>query len=171
MNGTSGFAAFKGYLTNGAANGNVGHLDLNMRAATSDTSYTRRFRFEYDGDFHADGSVVANSSTVSDERFKDNVQTIAGALDTVDALRGVTFTWNSGRQEGQRDYGFIAQEVEQHIPEIVHDTTLPLRDAEDETVYKVLDYPKLCAVLVEAVSELRAEVQALETRLEALEAN
>ena len=117
-------------------------------------------RLEADGDLHVDGNVVAYSTTISDERLKDDVQDITGALDTVDALRGVTYTWNAGSREGERDYGVIAQEVEQVIPEIVHDTTMPLL-GDEETVYKTVDYEKLCAVLINAVSELRAEVEAL----------
>jgi len=129
-------------------------------AAGTDITPTERMRLESDGDLHVDGNVVAYSTTISDERLKDNVQNITGALDTVDALRGVTYTWNTGSREGQRDYGVIAQEVEQVIPEIVHDTTMPLL-GDEETVYKTVDYEKLCAVLINAVSELRAEVEAL----------
>jgi hypothetical protein len=113
------------------------------------------------GDFHADGNVIAYSTTVSDERLKDDVQLITSALDTVDSLRGVTYTWNAGSRKGKRDYGVIAQEVEQVIPEIVHETTMPLINGDEETIYKTVDYEKLCAVLINAVSELRAEVEAL----------
>ncbi|QDP58282.1 MAG: putative chaperone of endosialidase [Prokaryotic dsDNA virus sp.] len=124
------------------------------------TGASEEMRLENDGDLHVDGNVIAYSTTISDERLKDDVQDITGALDTVDALRGVTYTWNAGSREGQRDYGVIAQEVEQVIPEIVHDTTMPLL-GDEETVYKTVDYEKLCAVLINAVSELRAEVEAL----------
>ena len=134
-------------------------------------SADEKMRLESDGDLQVEGSVVGSSSVVSDERFKDDVTTITGALDTVDSLRGVTFTWNAGKNTGDTDYGFIAQEVEQVIPEIVHDKKLPLFSGDEDTVYKTVDYARVCAVLVEAVSELRAEVQSLETRLAAVEAN
>ena len=124
------------------------------------TGAAEEMRLENDGDLHVDGNVIAYSTTISDERLKDDVQDITGALDTVDALRGVTYTWNAGSREGKRDYGVIAQEVERVIPEIVHDTTMPLL-GDEETVYKTVDYEKLCAVLINAVSELRAEVEAL----------
>lgn len=162
--GTSGFAAFKGYITDGAANYNVGYLDLNMRASNTSASMTRRYRFNHNGDFHADGNVVAYSTSVSDERFKDDVQPITGALDTVDALQGVTFTWNAGSRGGQRDYGLIAQEVEKVLPEVVHESAMPLMtDGDNETLYKTIDYDKLVSVLINAVSELRAEVEALKS--------
>jgi len=135
------------------------------------TGADEEMRLENDGDLHVENSVIGSSSTVSDERFKDDVTTITGALDTVDSLRGVTFTWNTGKNTGQTDYGFIAQEVEQVIPEIVRDKKLPLFASDEDTLYKTVDYAKVCVVLVEAVSELRAEVRSLETRLSALEAN
>jgi hypothetical protein len=114
------------------------------------------------GNFHADGDVIAYSTSVSDERFKDDVQPITGALDTIDALQGVTYTWNAGSREGKRDYGLIAQDVEKVLPELVHESTMPLMtDDDNDTLYKTLDYDKLVSVLVQAVSELRAEVEAL----------
>ena len=114
------------------------------------------------GDLHVDGNVTAYSTSVSDERFKDDVQPITGALDTVDALQGVTYTWNAGSREGKRDYGLIAQDVEKVLPELVHESTMPLMTGGDnDTLYKTLDYDKLVSVLVQAVSELRAEVEAL----------
>jgi hypothetical protein len=133
------------------------HNGDNMRFITG---ASEEMRLNNNGNLHVDGNVIAYSTAISDERLKDNVQDITGALDTVDALRGVTYTWNAGSREGKRDYGVIAQEVEQVIPEIVHDTTMPLL-GDEETVYKTVDYEKLCAVLINAVSELRAEVEAL----------
>jgi hypothetical protein len=42
------------------------------------------------GNFHADGNIIAYSTTVSDERLKDDVQLITSALDTVDSLALLT---------------------------------------------------------------------------------
>jgi hypothetical protein len=111
-----------------------------------------------DGDLHADGDVIAYSTTISDQRLKDDVETIETALDKVGNLRGVTYTWNAGSRAGQRDYGVIAQEVEQVIPEIVREKEMALIDGE---TYKTVDYEKLTAVLIEAIKELRAEVEVL----------
>lgn len=123
---------------------------------------TRRFRFTYAGDFHADGDVIAYSTTVSDVRLKEDIETIDGALDTVGRLRGTMYTWNAGAREGERDMGVIAQEVEEVIPEIVREKEMALVDG---NTYKTVDYEKLTAVLIEAVKELKAEVDALkETR-------
>ena len=113
---------------------------------------------------HVLGSVNQNSSSASDERLKNNVQTITGALDKVKALRGVTYTWNKGERKDQTDYGVIAQEVEKVIPEVVYDTILPLLDGDEETVYKTVDYSRLSSVLINAIKELEAKVAALEAK-------
>jgi hypothetical protein len=73
-------------------------------------------RLSNTGQLDVEGNVVAYSTTVSDERLKDNVETIANPLDTVSALRGVTFEWNKGHRQGQKDIGVIAQEVQRVKP-------------------------------------------------------
>ena len=122
------------------------------------TNGAEKMRLELDGDLHADGDVVAYSTTVSDERLKDDVKTIDNALETVEKLRGVSYVWNKGKRQGKKDIGLIAQEVEKVIPEIVHDKKMPLIDDE---VYKTIDYEKLVGVLIESVKELSAEVKDL----------
>jgi hypothetical protein len=96
------------------------------------------------GVIHATNDIVAYQS--SDERLKDNIVEIEGALDKVLALRGVEFDWNDNQEvhEGH-DIGVIAQEVEAVAPELV--TT---RD----NGYKAVKYDKLVALLIQAIKEL-----------------
>lgn len=69
---------------------------------------------------------MASNSTVltSDQRFKKNITPISSALDKVEKLQGVTFDWRIGEfmnrnfPEGKQ-VGFIAQEVEKILPEVV----------------------------------------------------
>ena len=132
------------------------------------TSNAEEMRLENDGDLHVDGDVIAFSSTVSDERLKDNIFTIKNPLDKIKGLRGVEYDWNSGSRKGKHDLGLIAQEVEKVIPEIVHNHTLPLMDDSD-TVYKTVDYEKLTAVLIESVKEQSNIIEKLEERIKNLE--
>lgn len=134
---------------------------INTEAATFDwtISGTTEMRLETDGDLHANGDVVAYSTTVSDIQLKDDITTIENGLDKVCALRGVEYNWNKGARKGQRDVGVIAQEVEQVLPLLVRDKKMSLIDGE---VYKTVDYEKLCAVLIEAVKELQIRVTELE---------
>ena len=101
------------------------------------------------------GDIVAYFS--SDEQFKDNIVTLDGALDKVKAIRGVRFDWNDKQDvyEGH-DIGVIAQEVEAVLPELVHER--------EHNNSKAVDYVKLTAVLIEAVKELSAKVDELETK-------
>jgi predicted acyltransferase (DUF342 family) len=115
------------------------------------------------GTFHVSGDVLAFSSTISDERLKDNATEIKGALNKIETMRGVSYTWNKGSRKGQKDIGVIAQEVEQVIPEIVREYKFEVGEFEgDENEYKTVDYEKLSAVLIEAIKELSAKVKTLE---------
>ena len=127
------------------------------------TGGAEEMRLENDGDLHVDGDVIAYSTTVSDERLKDDIQTIDNACEKVCSLRGVEYTWNNGSRKGQREIGVIAQEVEKVIPEIVREKKLSLVDDE---VYKTVDYEKLVAVLIEANKELCDRVSKLESKLD-----
>ena len=126
------------------------------------TAGAEEMRLEDDGDLHVDGDVIAFSTTVSDKRLKDDIQTIENATEKVSKLRGVSYTWNDGSRKGEREIGVIAQEVEKVVPEIVHEKKLPF--VGDET-YKTVDYEKLVALLIESNKELTARVEQLENKL------
>ena len=86
---------------------------------------------------------------------EENINVISNALDKVNALTGNTFTWKSDVENfaGKDDTGVIAQEVEAlGLPGIT--TT---RD--DGT--KAVRYEKLIPVLIQAIKELSAKVDAL----------
>lgn len=114
------------------------------------------------GDMIASGNIGA----YSDPRLKDEVEPIAGALDIVDQLRGVRFTWNNKTKligkPGQRDIGVLADEVEAVLPELVS-LSMP-DDGNDGQQWRVVDYAKLTPVLIEAVKDLAARVKELEAR-------
>ena len=99
----------------------------------------------YSGNFTATGNITA----YSDERLKSNIETISGALDKVNALRGVSYT-----KDGEASIGVIAQEVQKVIPEVV----------QDNEEYLSVAYGNLVGVLIEAVKELSAEVEALKAK-------
>ena len=98
------------------------------------------------GDFTATGNVTA----YSDERLKSNIQTIENAVDTVKALRGVTF-----EKDGKPSLGVIAQEVHKVLPELVH--------VGDE--YMSVAYGNMVGVLIEAIKEQQAQIDELKAKL------
>lgn len=93
-----------------------------------------------------------NVTAFSDERLKDNIETLEDGLDKVEQLRGVTYT-----RDGKENIGVIAQEVEKILPEIV-------LTADDEMGTKSVDYSRITAVLIEAVKELSVRVKELENK-------
>src|SRR5260221_1466739 len=92
-----------------------------------------------------------------------NVKPLAGALDQVLRLRGVTFEWKDPAEHAGHTgtlRGFSAQDVEKVIPEWV---------GADPNGFKTLNTRGLDAMLVESVRTLKAENDALRDRMKALE--
>lgn len=128
------------------------------------------------------GACHASSFPTSSSRLlKENDETIKGALSIVEKLRGVRFTWNQeykdlGRYPGKmgrstdREIGVIAEEIEQHLPELVTtwESYKMARGVEDKSSpkkqYKAVDYSRMVPVLIEAIKELSAKVTTLEAK-------
>jgi len=108
-----------------------------------------------------DGSVISKMNitaygTASDIRLKDNIEVIPNALEKVSELRGVTFDYKS---DGKRNTGLIAQELEKVLPEAVYKTNL-LGEYEEDKVLAIR-YGNVVGLLVEAIKELKAEIEDL----------
>jgi hypothetical protein len=108
--------------------------------------------------------IVTEEVGSSDRRFKTEIMPLNNVLDKLDKVRGISFEWNDLYKSlgypsngGRREIGLIAQEVEVAFPELV--TT------RGDEKYRILNYERLTAVLVEAVKELRAEVEALKKKI------
>ena len=111
-------------------------------------------RLESDGDFHADGDVIAFSTTISDVALKSDIEMIPNALDKIDEVRGVTFT----RHNGQKSAGIIAQELEKVLPEAVREKKLALVDGKK---YKTVEYDAIHGLLINCIKELKEEIKEL----------
>jgi hypothetical protein len=100
------------------------------------------------------GTVTAPTfNTTSDIRLKDNIRTFESAMDVVSQLRGVRFAW---KETGVETVGLIAQEVEKVLPELIGTNA--------DTGLKSVSYANMVAVLIEAVKELKAEIEELKKR-------
>jgi hypothetical protein len=139
--------------TNGLAileNGNIG---IGINAPTSK--------------LYVNGDITANSvAGTSDLRFKTNIRSISSALSKVKSLRGVYFNWNQ-KAFPEKDFsdktelGFIAQEVEKVLPEVV---------SKDKTreEYRSVKYDKVVALLVEAIKEQQGQIEQLKKEVKRL---
>ena len=120
---------------------------------------------------HVNGSVagVGNYINLSDRRYKEHIETFPDALATILGLRGVTFDWRQNEYpalnfDNRRQVGFIAQEVEKILPELV---------STDKNGYKSVAYANVVPVLVEAVKAQQKQITQLKakiSRMDVLEA-
>jgi hypothetical protein len=119
---------------------------------TSNT--TKRVSFDSDGGIYSTGNITA----YSDIRVKENIEVIPNALEKVEQIRGVTFTRNdnTGDTKDKRYAGVIAQEIEQVLPEVVET---------DEEGIKSVAYGNMVGLLIEAIKQLKEEVEDLKTQL------
>ena len=109
--------------------------------------------------------VTTSISCSSDERFKKNISPLQSSLEKVLNLQGVNYDWridefpSKNFNEGQQ-IGFIAQEIEEVLPLVVQT---------DDEGYKSVDYSRLTPVLVEAVKEQQAIIDAQQAEINALQ--
>jgi hypothetical protein len=158
-----------GVTVTGSVHASSFGLDSNDYLGWGDNSYLDfvinggiRARIESDGDIHADGNVIAYSTTISDERLKKDIVKIDNALDKVSQLNGYTFEYLA---DGKKSAGVIAQEVEKVMPSAITESTLPLKMGEDDkTEYKTVQYDQLHGLMIEAIKELKAEIEELKAR-------
>ena len=122
---------------------------------TANSSY--EFRMDSSGNFLADGNITAYSTTISsDINLKENIRPLESSLSKVEQLRGVMFDWKDEGKDND-EIGFIAQEVEEVLPEIVSEVDTLGSDG----VHKVVNYAAVVPVLVEAIKELKQEIEEL----------
>lgn len=105
-----------------------------------------------------DCSIVC-ACACSDIKLKTDVAVIENALDKIDQLTGVMYNWNGlagyyGKQPGQRTMGVIANKTQTVVPEVVG----PYKDV------LTVDYEALTGLIIEAVKELKTQVNDLKRK-------
>ena len=150
---------------------NTSHADGVAIGSANDQGYYRRIygtsganlelRFwngSNEGSLNSSGAWV-NASDVS---LKENIADIEYGIDTVKSLKPRKYTMKEG---GNSEVGFIAQEMESVVPEVVNTSENPNKDE-----IKGISYGQLTAVLTKALQEAIAKIETLETKVAALEA-
>ena len=115
---------------------------------------TERAYLDSSGNFVATGNVTA----YSDARLKTDIHTINDALGICGKLRGVSYKW---LENGKAGIGVIAQEVEEILPEVVLNNVNTDPATGKTTEVKSVDYGKIVGVLINAINELKEEVEEL----------
>lgn len=97
----------------------------------------------------AAGDVITNS----DIRLKSDIKPIENPLQIVQSLEGKAYI-----KDDKASIGFIAQEVEEVLPMMVH-------TADDEMGTKSVNYQNMVAILVEAIKEQQKQIDELKEKL------
>ena len=153
----SGADANAGVYTNGTALGNGAVLTASNSIVLGNRSISRIF------------ANVATITGISDRRHKKDIRTLDSdlGLDFIEKLKPVSYRFNNG-DETER-YGFIAQELEQALPDSLHDTiersepehglALIERQNDKERTYRV-SYGELFAPVVKAIQQQQQQIDA-----------
>ena len=134
-----------------------GRMAIGRNTVTAAIMPGREVKLDVNGDILA---IQVHSS--SDERFKKNINTVDNAISMVQELRGVTYDFRTEEFADKNfpeynQLGFIAQEVEAVIPQVVRT---------DSEGYKAVDYAKITALLTQAIKEQQDIIDAQQTKIE-----
>jgi hypothetical protein len=145
-------------LTNVQVDANFTNLN-NDKVETADCTSTnlsnRVVKRDSSGDFAARIITCVDLNSSSDRNLKENITDITNGLELVKQLQGVRFSMKDDETHRIK-LGLIAQDVEQVLPEIV---------SRDYDNFRTVAYQNVVAVLIEAVKELSAQVEDLNSKL------
>ena len=130
------------------------------------TDGLEEMRLDKDGNLHVHRDIIGYSTTISDERLKENINVVTNALDKVSQLNGVSFNWIN---DGEASAGVIAQDIEKVLPSAVKEKELPLHY--EGAVYKTVEYSQITALLIESIKELKEQNNQLRADIEELKVN
>ncbi len=139
------------YLTtsNGSTSSTMIHVDTSRAVHLSHAGSTKLSTTSSGVDITGDLTATGNVTAYSDVTLKKDIETIPNALDKVMGMRGVNFTV---KESDVRSTGVIAQEIEEQLPEVV---------ITNENGLKSVAYGNVVGVLIEAIKELKAEIEEL----------
>jgi hypothetical protein len=143
----------------------VGSADTNANFAhtvysTSPAAY--RFQVGWGGTIYATSTSI---SAISDQTLKTNVRDLETGITEVMALKPRRFDWING--DATDVAGFIAQEVEQVLPELVDDYLYSHDEDGNNIIKKSLKMGDILPTLVKAIQEQQAIIESLKARLDA----
>jgi len=174
------FNAIIGYMddvTNGTEDGSLYFY------CRDNGSFSQKLKIASDGTF-----TGSSSNDISDQRLKENIATVVDPITKIKALKGRTFTWKpEAKLPAGTKYGFIAQEVEAVVSDLVDnkngirqfdkdDNLIPQDEKakvnmdEGTTEAKSINALGVVPILVEALKEALTKIETLETKVAVLEA-
>jgi hypothetical protein len=152
------------FLTGGTATANERMRILstgNVGIGTSTPSY--KFQVKISGSYEGHVSSTGTWASSSDVRFKKNINPITNSLGYIMNLNPVRFDMkNEEDSKAGNHFGFIAQEMEKYLPELV---------GTDNEGMKSIEYATLTSILAGAVKEQQAIIESQKKDIEQLKAD
>ena len=127
--------------------------------------------------FHVLGRSVGNEWVVSDGRLKKDVEDVKNAAAIIRKLQPRTYHYRSAEYtvlalDEQKQFGFIAQELEEVLPELVATAQLRTKVDKDgnytQEEFKVINYKELIPVVVRAMQEQEERLNKQEDEMKEL---
>ncbi len=142
----------------GGANGQF----RNIYSADSGGSIVLNF---HSGSNNATLSTGGAWTDASDASYKRDITDLSYGIDTVKSLQPRSYHLVSDNTDDDPQIGFVAQELEAQIPEVVVGA-----EDKDGSIKKGVSYGRMTAVLTKALQEAIAKIETLETEVAALKA-
>ena len=178
--GSGGWGSYN-YLYSNGGNGTKYGLYTRIFCGSGDGTGSRYALYSsagctggYSGYFVGDVYIQGNMTITSDASKKTNVQTLTGALGLINQLQPKTYNYKFAENPGlpaEKQYGFIAQDLEQVLPELVKDVDA-YKESDKETedgmvqmptpegTIKTVNYIALIPILVEGMQEQQKMIDA-----------
>jgi hypothetical protein len=185
--GTTNYAAIQGE-SNSSSTSAAGVRGIALNPSLNGVNGNRTgFGFGWGGLFQNDLGYTGFFGLASDARIKKNVVTIPNAMHILMNLRGVRYEHkldeaqyaDLGLKSGL-NYGFIAQEIESILPDLVKEKAIPhlnatkrpdsdqVNESREAEVLKTVSYIEIIPILVEAVKSQQIELEKQKLLIEEL---
>lgn len=128
------------------------------------------------------GSIVDTGGhiSVSDKKFKKDVKELDSAIEIIDDLQPKQYNFRTDeyhmmKLSNKKQFGLIAQELEEVLPNLVYDTKFPAKyDEEGEMTsesfeFKGVNYEMLIPILIQGTKEQQAMIEELQTQISDLQ--
>ena len=113
------------------------------------------------GTVYSNGGVLTNTNP-SDKNLKENITDLSFGLNEILKLRPVSFDWKNNPKNQSTQYGFIAQEVQKILPQLVNEfDSFENEETEISTKRLGLDKDAIFVSLVKAIQEQQAQIEEL----------
>jgi len=145
----------------------------------TDTTNANSWAGYFNGKVNVIGQCHATVFTTSDQQFKQNITPIADALVIINQFAPKTYFWKTSdypqmRFTGAKQWGFVAQDVDQFLPELTDKTSMaPTFDSLGNVItaginYEGINYAEITPIAVRAIQQLDSAKQAQKSQIDNL---